>query len=53
VRKGDEWIVRSLKGRDAALQGEALDLEISLEAIYALVETEHQAPVSEASAENT
>ncbi len=40
VRQGDEWIVRSLKGRDAALRCEALNLELSLEAIYALVDTE-------------
>ena len=37
VRKGDEWIVCSQKGRDATLHCEPLDLEISLEAIYALV----------------
>ena len=42
VRRGDAWIVRSLKGRDAMLRCETLDLEISLEAIYALVETETQ-----------
>lgn len=40
VRRGDEWIVRSQKGRGAALRCEALDLELSLEAIYALVDTE-------------
>jgi Uma2 family endonuclease len=40
VRQGDEWIVHSVKGRDATLQSEALDLQVSLDAIYALVETE-------------
>jgi hypothetical protein len=37
VRRGDEWIVRSRKNRDATLHSEDLDLEVSLEAIYALV----------------
>jgi Uma2 family endonuclease len=41
VRQEDEWIVHSRKGRDAALRCEALDLELSLEAIYALVDTEN------------
>jgi Uma2 family endonuclease len=40
VRRDDEWIVRSVTGRDATLRGEALDLELSLEAIYALVDTD-------------
>jgi len=53
VRRGDEWIVRSLKGHDATLRCEALDLEISLEAIYALVETEKQDAESESSANET
>lgn len=48
VRKGDEWIVRSRKGRDATLHCEALDLAVSLEAIYALVNPEADVP-SEAS----
>jgi Uma2 family endonuclease len=49
VRRGDEWIVRSRKGRDATLPCEALDLKISLDAIYALVETEEDAPDPESS----
>jgi len=42
VRQGDEWIGRSVKGRDAALHCETLDLEVALEAIYALVDTEEE-----------
>jgi Uma2 family endonuclease len=53
VRRGDEWVVRSVKGRDATLRCEALDLEVSLDAIYALVETEEKAPESESSANDT
>jgi Uma2 family endonuclease len=53
VRRGDEWIVRSVKSRDATLRCETLDLEVSLEAIYALVETEAEANGSEVSASNS
>jgi Uma2 family endonuclease len=53
VRRGDEWIVRSVKGRDATLHCKALDLEVSLEAIYALVETENQDAEPESSANDT
>jgi Uma2 family endonuclease len=41
VRQGDEWIVRSVRDREAVLQCEALDIELSLSDIYALVDTEH------------
>lgn len=45
VRRGDEWIVRSIKDRDAVIHCQALDVEISMDDIYALVETEEtQAP---------
>jgi Uma2 family endonuclease len=40
VRRGDEWIVRSIAGRDAVLHSEALDLDLALEAVYDLVETD-------------
>lgn len=40
VRKGDEWVVRFVTGRDAVLHCEALGLELPLENIYTLVETE-------------
>ncbi len=53
VRRGDEWIVRSVKGREAALHCEFLDLDLSLDAVYSLVETESQNPESESSASNT
>lgn len=49
VRKGEEWVVRSLKGRDAVLQCEALELEVSLEAVYALIDTEEEVPDSQSS----
>jgi len=53
VRKGDEWIVCSQKGRDAVLHCEPLDLEISLEAIYVLVEPGEDAHASVSSASET
>jgi Uma2 family endonuclease len=53
VRQGNEWIVRPIKGRDATLHSEALTLEISLEAIYALVGPGEDAPESESSANDT
>lgn len=40
VRQGDEWVVRSAADRDAHLRCDALDVELSLDAIYALVDTE-------------
>jgi Uma2 family endonuclease len=40
VRRGDEWVVRSAADRDAHLRCDALDVELSLDAIYALVDTE-------------
>jgi len=40
VRRDDEWVVRSVTGRDATLRSDALDLELSLEVIYALVDTD-------------
>ena len=43
VRRGDEWIVRSITGRDAVLRSEALDLDLALDAIYDLVETAPEA----------
>jgi len=43
VRRGDEWIVRSITGRDAILHSEALDLDLALENVYDLVETEPEA----------
>lgn len=52
VRKGDEWVVRSVTGRDAVLHCEALGLELSLEAVYTLVETEEgEAETAESSSE--
>ena len=53
VRQGDEWIVRPQKGRDAVLHCETLDLEISLEAIYVLVEPGEDARDPESSASET
>lgn len=51
VRRGDEWIVRSVTGRDAVLRSEALDLDVALEAVYDLVDTETETaePDSDAS----
>jgi Uma2 family endonuclease len=40
VRKNDEWIVRSVRDREAVLRCEALDIELAMDDIYALVETE-------------
>jgi Uma2 family endonuclease len=40
VRRGDEWVVRSVADRDARLRCNALDLELSSDAIYALVDTD-------------
>lgn len=47
VRQGDEWIVRSVRDRDATLRCEALDVELALDAVYALVETEEAPAPSE------
>jgi Uma2 family endonuclease len=38
VRQGDDWIVRSFRDRDATLRCEALDLDLSLGALYTLVD---------------
>lgn len=40
VRQGDEWIVRSVRDRDGILRCEALNVELALDDVYALVETE-------------
>lgn len=40
VRRGDEWMVRSVADRDARLRCDALDVELTLDAIYALVDTD-------------
>lgn len=40
VRRGDEWVVRSVVDRDARLRCDALDIELPLDAIYALVDTD-------------
>jgi Uma2 family endonuclease len=40
VRRGDEWVVRSVADRDAPLRCDALDVELSMDAIYALVDTD-------------
>lgn len=40
VRRGDEWVVRSVADRDARLRCDALDVELPLDAIYALVDTD-------------
>ena len=47
VRQGDEWIVQPVRDRDAVLHCDALDMEMALDDIYALVETEEseEAPV--------
>jgi len=47
VRQDDEWIVQSVRDRDAVLHCDALDMEMALNDIYALVETEEseEAPV--------
>lgn len=47
VRQGDDWIVRSVRNRDATLRCEALDVSLSLDDIYALVELEEESPPSE------
>lgn len=38
MRRGEDWIVRPVRGLDATLHSEHLDVELALEAIYALVE---------------
>ena len=43
VRRGDEWVVRSVSGRDAVLHCESLDVDLPLDAVYDLVETERKA----------
>jgi hypothetical protein len=40
VRQDDEWVVRSVRNREAVLRCEALDIELAMDDIYALVETE-------------
>jgi Uma2 family endonuclease len=40
VRRDDEWVVRSVADRDARLRCDALDVELPLDAIYALVDTD-------------
>jgi len=40
VRRDDEWIVRSVTGRDGTLRCDALDLDLSLGAVYDLVDTD-------------
>jgi len=40
VRRGDEWVVRSVADRDARLRCDALDVGLPLDAIYALVDTD-------------
>lgn len=40
VRQEDEWVVRSVRDRDAVLRCEALNIELKMDDIYALVETE-------------
>ncbi|MFB6097616.1 MAG: Uma2 family endonuclease [Salinibacter sp.] len=47
VRQGDDWIVRSVRDRDAALRCEALDVALSLDDIYALVEVEEDSSSDE------
>ncbi|PSQ97483.1 MAG: hypothetical protein BRD55_02565 [Bacteroidetes bacterium SW_9_63_38] len=39
VRREDEWIVRSVAGRDVVLHRESLDLDLALNAVCDLVET--------------
>lgn len=46
VRRGDEWIVRSVRDRGTVLHSHALDIAIPMEAIYALVETEDMTETS-------
>ena len=41
VRQDDEWVVRSVRNREAVLRCEALDIELDMDDIYALVDTEH------------
>lgn len=44
VRQGDDWIVRSVRNRDATIRCEALDVSLTLGDIYALVDFEGTAP---------
>jgi Uma2 family endonuclease len=53
VRRGDEWIVRSVRDRGATLRCEALDVELTLDDIYALVEFEEAAAEEEESENET
>jgi Uma2 family endonuclease len=47
VRQGDDWVVRSVRNRDATLHCEALDVTLSLDDLYALVDVEQAAPDEE------
>ena len=54
MRKNDEWIVRSVRDREAVLQCGALDIELAMDDINALVETEEmeEAPATSADADD-
>ena len=41
VRQDDKWVVRSVRNREAVLRCEALGIELDMDDIYALVDTEH------------
>lgn len=38
IRRGDEWVVRPVSGRDATLLCEAFDIDLDLSNMYALVD---------------
>ena len=40
MRQDDEWVVRSVRDREAVFRCEALDIELAMDDIYALVEAE-------------
>lgn len=49
VRQGNDWVVRSVRDRGATVHCQALDVELTLDDIYALVEFEE---VAEEESEN-
>ncbi|PSQ95529.1 MAG: hypothetical protein BRD51_05615 [Bacteroidetes bacterium SW_11_64_17] len=52
VRRGDEWIVRSVRGRGSTVHSDALEVDVPMESMYALVETEEDEDAGETPAED-
>ena len=52
VRRGDEWIVRLVRGRGSTVHSDALEVDVPTESMYALVETEEDEDAGETPAED-